>query len=158
MHPEARQWVARWATTDACSVLEVGSLNVNGHVRDLFPNAAYTGLNDVDGIGVDIVADAAHWTPNRLYDVVVCCEVLEHAREWPQILATCGAALRAGGQLIVTCAGPGRAPHGQHGAPLPIEGEWYANVTVDEVLDACPWGDGTAQKAGEDTQAVIVKR
>lgn len=162
MHDAVRQWVAHHAAniTGPVSVLEVGSLDVNGGVRDLFPNAdPYVGLNDVAGPGVDVVADAATWEPTRAFDVVVSTEVLEHAERWRDIVAMCGRALRPGGVLILTCAGPGRGEHGQHGAPLPAPDEWYRNVSVGELeAETSRWGDGVIRQVGADTQAFVVKR
>lgn len=137
MHPAARNFVAEWAGTLAQgSVLEIGSLDVNGSVRDLFPWAdPYVGLDVTPGPGVDIVADATTWQPDREYDVVVCTEVLEHVEDWRGILQIIYKALRREGILILTCATLGRAPHGQHGATSPTENEWYRNVAASEFLD-----------------------
>ena len=138
MHPEALAWVKDHATDAPVSVLDIGGRNINGTPRPLFPNATvYTVLDIAPGEGVDVVADAATWKPDRRYDVVVCCEVFEHTDVWPAILRTAHAALRKGGQLIATMAGPGREPHSAvDGGPRLYEGEHYANVEVSELLDA----------------------
>jgi SAM-dependent methyltransferase len=136
MHPEAHAWVARHATTEIVAVLEIGGRNINGTVRDLFPSAGYVTLDLLPGDDVDIVADAATWTPDRGYDVIVCTEVFEHTPDWPQIIRTAFAALRPGGCLIATMAGPGRAPHSAFdGGPTLAEGEHYANVGPAELLE-----------------------
>src|SRR5688572_27389603 len=110
MHPEAFAWVRQHAPAGPVSVLDVGGRNINGTVRDLFPSAAwYRSIDLLPGLGVDIVADAAVWTPDREYDVVVCCEVFEHTADWRLILDTILRALRPGGLAILTMAGPGRA-------------------------------------------------
>jgi SAM-dependent methyltransferase len=158
MHPEAHEWCQLFAAPGPVTVLEVGSLDVNGGVRDLFPRASYLGINDTDGPGVDLVCDAATWEPEHEFDVVISTEVLEHAERWREIVAMCGRALRRGGSLILTCAGPGRGAHGQHGAPLPDVGEWYANVSVDELsAEVVKWGAGIVRQSGADVQAFVVK-
>lgn len=130
MHAEAYGWIAMHATGEPVSVLDIGGRNINGSVRELFPRAdPYLSLDLYEGPGVDIVADAATWEPDRLYDVVVCCEVFEHTDVWPAILATALAALRPGGMFIATMAGPGRPVHsGIDGAGRLINGEHYANI------------------------------
>ena len=39
MHPEAMEWVAKHATGDPVSVLDLGGRYINGSPRELFPNA-----------------------------------------------------------------------------------------------------------------------
>jgi hypothetical protein len=110
------------------SVLDIGGRNVNGTVRDLFPDSRYVTLDIAPGDGVDIVADAADWTPTSTFDAVVCCEVLEHTPRWPEILQTIAKALDLGGTAIITAAAPPRAPHSAvDGGPL-RRGEYYGNV------------------------------
>lgn len=122
--------------------LEVGSLDVNGAIRHFFPWAnTYTGLDITDGPGVDVVADAATWKPDRVYDVVVSTEVLEHAPRWRDIVATMYAALRPGGVFVLTCATTGRGPHNAHGAAtIDLEDEYYGNVAMASF--ACEIADG----------------
>lgn len=133
MHPEAWQWVTDNATSDHVTVLDLGGRNVNGSIRDLFPNATWTALDIVADHGVDIVADAADWVPDREYDVVVSTEVFEHTPLWPQILTTAHKACRVGGRLILTMAGPGRAPHSGFDGGMLQPGEYYGNVQPDQL-------------------------
>ena len=139
MHSEAFAWVQHHADKingirQGYSVLDIGGRNVNGSIRSLFPLAeTYHALDATAGPEVDIVADAATWRPDRQYDIVVCCEVFEHAAEWPSIVGTAWDATLTGGAFIATMAGPGRPPHGQHGDPVPLEGEYYANVHPREL-------------------------
>ncbi len=156
MHAEAFQWVAFHAPQRDADVLEIGSYNVNGEVRHLF-TGSYLGLDIKPGAGVDVVADAATYRPGRIFDVVVCCEVLEHTESWRDIVATCGGALRPGGVLILTCAGTGRAPHGADGGT--VGDEYYDNISVADLEDETwKWGDGIVRRHGHDTQAYVVKR
>lgn len=145
MHAEAYRWVADHApraTTGA--VLDIGGRNINGTVRSLFPAAGvYTALDIAEGPEVDVVADAATWTPDREYDVVVCCEVFEHTDSWPDICATAFKACREGGMFIATMAGPGRAAHSAVDGQFRLHpGEYYGNVEpaeLREVLEVCGW-------------------
>lgn len=164
MHAEAHAWVARYAAVEAVAVLDIGGRNINGTVRDLFPGAdPYTALDIRDGDGVDIVADAATWSPDREYDVVVCTEVFEHTPDWPQICKTMGAALRPGGLVILTMAGPGRAPHSAVDGGWSLHpGEYYGNVDpheLERVLADCGFAGIVVdyQPSPADTRAVAYR-
>ena len=83
-------------------VLEVGSLNINGTVRDLFPQEGYVGLDKRVGAGVDFVADICDGDFSQQFNTVVCCETLEHVpRPW-QAIAAMRRALKPGGLFIGT--------------------------------------------------------
>jgi SAM-dependent methyltransferase len=63
------------------SILDVGSLDVNGTLRDAVPNeAAYVGADVVSGKNVDIVLDSPHrfqFQSNR-FNIVISTSCLEH--------------------------------------------------------------------------------
>jgi SAM-dependent methyltransferase len=164
MHYEAYDWVARHATDDTVAVLDLGGRDINGSVRDLFPGAdPYVSLDIADGPGVDVVADASTWTPDREYDVLVCCEVFEHTAAWPQICATAYKALRPGGTLILTMAGPGRPEHSAvDGGWVLHPGEHYGNVEPGHllaVLEECGFANVTVdqQAIPADVRAYAVR-
>ena len=163
MHAEAYEWVRTYATDEPVEVLDIGGRNVNGTSRDHFLNATrFTVIDIADGPGVDVVADAATWTPDREYDVVVCTEVFEHTDVWPDICRTAYKACKPGGRLILTMAGPGRGGHsavdGAHLRP----GEYYGNVEpfrLREVLEECGWADVfvDSQVSPADVRAVATR-
>lgn len=134
MHEGARRFIAG---TVACfglelgSVIDLGGRDINGTVHSLFVTKPFV-IDIAPGPGVDVVADAADWVPDREFDVVLCTEVLEHTPRWPGIIRTAHNALRPGGVLILTCATHGRPPHGA-ATTFPLEGEYYANVDPDAV-------------------------
>lgn len=136
MHDQAFAWVAAHCTTEPVEVLDIGGRNVNGSIRDLFPGATrYVAVDIREGEGVDVVADAAAWVPDQEYDVVVSTETFEHTDVWPQICNTAYKALKAGGKLILTMAGPGRSPHSAvDGGPLRPD-EYYGNVDGERLRD-----------------------
>lgn len=107
-------------------VIEIGSYDVNGSVRDLFPESDYTGIDVRPGRGVDMVADGAEYLHPEPVEAVVCCEVLEHAPNAGEIIRNAWRLLDRHGVLIVTAAGTGRSPHGSDGGP--VGGEFYRNV------------------------------
>jgi hypothetical protein len=76
MHTAAYAWVRRCAgwLPPRRAVLEVGSRDVNGSVRPLFPGAAYWGIDREPGPGVDEVGDGAAWRPadGKTFDCAIC--------------------------------------------------------------------------------------
>lgn len=137
MHAGAFSYVARVVGERGpfARVLEIGGRNINGSVRPLFGDAAYTSLDIAPGPGVDVVADAASWKAPQTFDAVVCCEVLEHTASAPAIVATAGQAVKRGGWVIITAACPPRAPHSaSDGGPLTAD-EFYANIDPSDLAD-----------------------
>lgn len=128
-------------------VLEVGSLDVNGSVRRFFDGCEYTGLDIVDGPGVD-VARLAHTYKAKPFEVVISCEMLEHDPHWAKTLRAMARLTAPGGLLVVTCAGPRRRVHSPYGdtglcAPPELAG-FYRNMTAEDLtaglgLDGGGW-------------------
>lgn len=138
MHPEAKRYVAAWVKGRVFrSVLEFGSLNINGTVRDEITHLSYFGVDPQPGPGVDFVADAVYYRVALPVDLVVCCEVLEHASDVPGLVRSAFENLRPGGVFLVTCATDSRDPHSAvDGGPL-RDGEHYANVEADTLVALC---------------------
>lgn len=109
-------------------VLEVGSLDVNGTVRDLFEGCdEYIGIDIQRGPGVDAVCSSHNmrvlarpigtevwgvWdgafvevVKSDYFDVLVSTEVLEHDPAFWESFAQYNRVLKPGGWLIVTCRG-----------------------------------------------------
>ena len=117
-------------------VLEVGSLNINGSVRDIFSNCDYTGIDVGAGPGVDIVIGGhEHDAPDNTYDVVISCECFEHNKEWVKTFRNMHRMCKERGMIIMTCATNGRPEHGTtrvnaHDSPLTVVNGWeyYKNL------------------------------
>lgn len=154
MHPAARDWLAAHARP-AATVLDIGGRDINGTVRDLWPDAHWTSVDLEPGPAVDHVGDIRDYHPDVTFDVVVCAEVLEHAEHWRDIIHAAHRLTRPGGTLLLTMAGEGRPPHSAHdGGPLQ-PGEHYANITADELTVALTdWHDVTIDQHGHDLRAV----
>lgn len=161
MHAEAYEWFRKFGTTEPVTLVEFGGRNINGTALDHWPNADTTVLDIAPGSGVDIVADAATWVPDREYQVALSAECFEHTAVWREITATAFKALASGGEFIVTCAGPGRHPHsGVDGGRRVFPWEHYGNVSTDElsaVLMDCGFVDVVVDVLGEDVRAYAVK-
>lgn len=117
---------------DRLRVLEIGSLDVNGGLRHLYPRAEkWLGLDFMPGPGVDVVADASNWLSQERFDLVICAEVLEHAPDWAPIVFNAAYALAPLGALVLTAACDPRAQHGAYdpdGTHGTLPGEHYENV------------------------------
>lgn len=157
MHQQAYDFVARFKTDKPIRVIEIGSRNINGTVRPLFPNAKWIGLDLYEGPDVDVVISALDYKPEHLVDLVICCEVLEHARDWKSIIEHSATWLKIGGEMLVTCAGPGRAEHSAIDGNELKEDEHYENLTP-EVVSLSMRESGlwmvSAITEGKDTQAI----
>jgi SAM-dependent methyltransferase len=135
VHPGAFEFVGRFATLDAVSVIEIGSRDINGSARAYFPNAKWTGLDLYEGPAVDWVGDAIEYSPAEHVDLVIACEVFEHSNQWPFLIHRAHHWLKPGGRIIITCAGPGRAAHSAIDGGELHPDEHYANVTKDELAE-----------------------
>ena len=134
MHEPVRQYVRDHMPPGYASVIEVGSLDINGGVRDLLhPEAEYVGVDVQAGPGVDVVEDFRLYEHPEPVDVVLCLEVLEHTPDCRDLLAAAARNLKPGGTLLLTCATTGRAPHSAR-SEGPIEpDEFYQNVMKAEL-------------------------
>jgi len=133
MHGPVLTWVDKaqkrygpWHT-----VLDMGSYDVNGSPRSTVHCQRYTGIDLKPGPGVDVVCSAGTYVPDYVPDVVLCLEVLEHAKPWKRIIKNAAKIMSPHGTFVLTCATDPREPHGMDGHPLP-EGEFYANIDPEE--------------------------
>ncbi|RLI46949.1 methyltransferase type 11 [Candidatus Bathyarchaeota archaeon] len=92
------------------NTLEVGSLNVNGTLRDFF-TGDYHGIDIREGEGVDEVKDGSKLRYRGKYDVIVCTEMLEHAEDWKGAINGLKKALKIGGYLLLTARSEGFGKH-----------------------------------------------
>lgn len=127
-----------WEAVAGKTVLEAGSLDVNGSVRghaESLGPASYTGTDMRAGPGVDVVC-AAEDLPGRFGqcepDVLISTEMLEHAPDWRAAMTGMAAVLAPGGLLLLTARGPGFPVHGYP------EDYWrFTPETMGEILAAC---------------------
>ena len=141
MHPAVAEWVA-YAIKDwgpFKRVLEVGSRDMNGSVRPQFEQAGcdvYLGNDIQPGPGADEVLDFGARTlgTDESWDCVVCAEVLEHAPNAGQLVCKAFDHLDPGGVFVATMAYTGRGPHSAIVEGPPQPGEFYRNVTEEDLL------------------------
>ena len=85
-------------------ILEIGSYDVNGTVRELFPeNKHYAGIDIVPGPTVDLLCNA-HDIPleDASLDVILCAEMLEHDSSPQLTFKEIGRLLKPGGTLVIS--------------------------------------------------------
>jgi SAM-dependent methyltransferase len=99
------------------SVIEVGSMDVNGSCRPWIVQqlpSSYVGTDMQAGPGVDVVCTSSE-LPKRFgvvsTDLIVCTEVLEHVEEWFSFLDAIWSVLKPGGILLLTTRSPGFPLH-----------------------------------------------
>lgn len=109
MTPSIQQWV-KVAKNDfiktSGKVLEIGSLDINGSVRQFFTDAEeYIGIDLQKGKGVDKVMGAhditKHFSPET-FSTVICLEMLEHDKAFWKTIEIIYKVLKKGGFLIVS--------------------------------------------------------
>jgi SAM-dependent methyltransferase len=119
MHQSVMAWVSEQLPSLVTGlrprVLEVGSANVNGSVRLLIEKTlqpiSYVGLDIAAAPGVDVVCPVENYPGTDQYDLVVSCEMLEHAADWVSAFRAMARLLKPGGTLLLTCRGPGFPRH-----------------------------------------------
>lgn len=106
MTPNIQRWVRENRPRYAGHVLEIGSLNVNGGVRQFFTDSlSYTGIDIVMGNGVDLVLNAnnlAAFFDADQFDTILCLETIEHDKKFWRTMAEIQFVLKRGGYLIVS--------------------------------------------------------
>lgn len=97
-------------------ILEVGSFDVNGSIRDAFPDSQeYVGTDMRAGPGVDQVINnrdlVSTFGPSS-FDTVICCECLEHDLRFWDTVEQMRTILRPQGTLMITTPDLGFPYHG----------------------------------------------
>jgi len=96
-------------------VLEVGSLDINGSIRQFFKAKEYIGLDVGPGPGVDVVCEGQNFDyPDEYFDVTVSSECFEHNPFWLETFLNMVRMTRSGGLVAFSCASEGRKEHGTH--------------------------------------------
>lgn len=94
-------------------VLEVGSLDINGSVRQFFTDCDYLGIDVAEGKSVDRVCRGEDFdAPGNYFDTVVSANMFEHNREWRKTWLNMLRVLRPDGLLVFSVASGGTRQHG----------------------------------------------
>jgi SAM-dependent methyltransferase len=122
-------------------VLEVGSLDINGSVRELFAACRYTGVDLQLGPGVDLACQGQLVEfPSGHFDTTISAECLEHNPFWRETVANMLRMTRPGGLVLISCATTGRLEHGTSrtnpdASPFTSAAKWtyYRNLTAADI-------------------------
>jgi SAM-dependent methyltransferase len=100
------------------SILEVGSLNVNGTVRDYLLSLqpeSYLGVDIEEGNCVDEVCNAENLVERygeTHFDIVVTTEMMEHVFDWRKVISNLKRVCKKNGIIIITTRSEGFPYHG----------------------------------------------
>lgn len=123
------------------NVIEIGSLDINGTVRDFFKYCNYVGFDLGAGPGVDYAVQGQDVKyPDNSFDVAVSAECFEHNPAWKETWLNMHRMVKPGGFILMTCAGTGRPEHGTArsdvgSSPLTVDAGWeyYGNLTPEDM-------------------------
>jgi hypothetical protein len=113
-------------------VIEIGSLDINGSVRDFYNAKTYIGIDLSEGPGVDQVAEGQDVDfPDDCFDVAVSAECFEHNPYWLETFINMHR--MAEKFVIFTCASEGRPEHGTtrttpDNSPFTLKWDYYRNL------------------------------
>ena len=117
-HPEQLQFVksSLLSTADQFrikKIIEIGSYDVNGSVRNLFPMTEYLGVDLIEGPGVDLVCEGGKVDyESNTFDLSISCECFEHNPLWVDTFSNMYRLTKEGGLILITVATAGREEHG----------------------------------------------
>jgi SAM-dependent methyltransferase len=144
-HPEQKEFVKNLKNKyptffNKKKVLDIGSLDVNGSVKDHFINCDYIGIDIGPGKNVDVVCEGQNYdAPDKSYDVVCSLECFEHNLYWTETFLNMIRLCKSGGLIFFTCATTGRTEHGTvnslpQDSPLTVAYGWnyYKNLTEED--------------------------
>jgi hypothetical protein len=115
-------------------VLEVGSYDVNGSVRQFFPHPTeYVGVDWRPGPGVDHVSLAHHLKLNPGFDTVISASMLEHDPHWKLSLPRMVKHMAPDGIMLLSWGAALNPPHELHTATDGCFHSLPAKLVIDEL-------------------------
>lgn len=124
------------------TILDVGSLDINGNNRQFFTDIKkYVGLDLGAGKNVDVISPAHLYNGVQEFDAVISTECFEHDKHYRASIKKMYDLLLPNGMMLITIAGEGRKEHGTartEPKSSPFTNDYYKNITAKdfvEVLD-----------------------
>jgi 2-polyprenyl-3-methyl-5-hydroxy-6-metoxy-1,4-benzoquinol methylase len=137
------------------SILEVGSLDVNGSIRQVWETwepAEYTGVDITSGPGVNLVCSVedlvAKFGSNR-FDIVVSTEMLEHVRDWRAAISNIKRVCKDNGIILITTRSFGMPYHA-----WPYDFWRYEKEDMEAIFADC---EILAVQADKDNAGIFLK-
>lgn len=113
-------------------ILEIGSLIINGTLRDIFTTSHYIGVDLASGEGVDIVCKGHELKiEESTFDATLSAECFEHDQYWVDTFAKMITLTKPDGIVAFSCATDGRPEHGTHqtdSGSSPFTLDYYKNL------------------------------
>jgi SAM-dependent methyltransferase len=111
------------------NVLEIGSLDVNGNIRNLFDfTNEYIGIDLEKGPNVDLVLNGTNINElNTNFDIIISCECFEHAKDWKLIFEKMCQISKPNSFIVISVASTGRVEHGTERS-----GNWQSPGNKDD--------------------------
>lgn len=113
MNEPVRDFLRKYVEHAKGKILEVGSFDVNGNIRDIVP--VTVGVDMTPGRGVDLLCKAENLPqmfPADSFDTVLSFETMEHTEKWQEALLGIWHVLKTGGYYIGTIASLNKGYHG----------------------------------------------
>jgi len=131
------------------NVLDVGSGDINGNNRFLFPNCEYNGNDVIHAKNVTIVSKTKDLPfKDNSFDTIISTECFEHDPEYKDSLLKIYTMLKPDGLFCFTCASTGRREHGtrrttprdSYGTIGNLEdmSDYYKNLTEIDLNEVLP--------------------
>ncbi len=134
-------------------VAEIGSLDINGSVRQFFKSSEYIGYDLQLGNGVDRAEQGQLISsPTGYFDSSISAECFEHNPYWVETFSNMLRITKPAGAVIFSCASTGRQEHGTTrtsaaDSPLTSSIGWnyYKNLDANDFMNTfnmAGWFDG----------------
>ncbi len=113
----------------------MGSCSINGSITPIVKShepKEYIGVDMSEGNFVDKVVNATDLVKEfgkESFDMVINCEMLEHAEEWQDVINNMKDVLKVGGYLVTTTRSPGFAYH-----PFPVDCWRYTKEDMAKIF------------------------
>lgn len=133
-------------------ILEVGSLDINGSVRNVISKLSpsfYTGVDIIPGKGVDSICSADKLISTfgkNSFDIVIATELLEHTYFWKSVVSNIKGVCRPKGYILITTRSRGFPYH-----PYPND---YWRFSIEDFTTI--FSDFNILKLQKDPQALGV--
>jgi len=100
------------------TVIEVGSLNINGSLREIvnkYNPKKYIGVDLIKGKGVDEICNVnnlSNYFGENIFDLTIATELIEHVRDWKNAINNLKKVTKKGGIILLTTRSKGTKYHG----------------------------------------------
>ena len=119
-------------------VLEVGSLDINGSVRQFFDKCIYIGCDLGEGKGVDVISRGHELKfDDNFFNTSISCECFEHDKFWKKTFENM--VRMTSGLVVFTCATVGRKEHGTTATSpndAPFTNDYYKNLVMSDFANS----------------------